>query len=173
MLLKKKEISNLKTEMNVYFEKVADDLLMVSLTNQIEKQGISSYWRLTRTVAIPPLEIGVDCKHGVISCITFFVDRFAISDIDDFNESMIEQNVMVDTSIFTKDNDYYDVNQSYEVGICNNRLICSFVAIKDNIIAYRNDRVEIYVDSNNCIVGFSVCDLSEDEKCLIKSIKSN
>lgn len=172
MLLTKKELVNTKSKINISFEKVADDLLMVSLTNQIENQGIPCYWRLTKTVGIPPLEIGVDCQHGFVSCITFFVDGLAIEVSEDVNNSMLEGNILVDTSIFTKDNDYYDVNQSYDVNVCKDKLICSFVKTKEKNIAYRNDRVEIYVDSNNRIVGFSVCDLSEDEKHLIKSIKS-
>ena len=172
MLLTKKEISNIKSKMNVFFEKIADDLLMVSLTNQIENHGIPSYWRLTQTVGIPPLEIGIDCEHGFISCVTFFIDGLAISEIEDANNSMLEGNVLVDTSIFTRNNDYYDVNQPYDVSICKDKLKCSFIAINDKSIAYRNDRVEIYVDSNNCIVGLSICDLSKDEKDLIECIKN-
>lgn len=37
--------------------------------------------------------------------------------------------------------------------------------------AFRNERVEIFVDCNNQITGFLICDLSEDEKDLINSIK--
>lgn len=172
MLLTKKEISNIRSKMNVIFEKVADDLLMVSLTNQIESQKAPSYWRLTKTVGIPPLEIGVDCQNGFISCITFYVDGLAISDIEDVSDSMLEGNVLVDTNIFTKDNDYYDVNQSYDINICKDKLICSFVKTKEKITAYRNDRVDIFVDSNNRIVGISVCDLLEAEKDLIECVKN-
>lgn len=170
MLLIKKEISNIKSKMNVFFEKVADDLLMISLTNQIENQGIPSYWRLTKTVGMPPLEIGIDCQQGFISSITFFIDRLAISEIEDVHNSVQEGNVLVDTSIFKRDNDYFDVNQPYNISICKDKLKCSFGVINDKSIVYRNDRVEIYVDSNNCIVGFSVCDLSKDERNLIDSI---
>lgn len=170
MLLTKKGISIIKTAMNVCFEKVSDDLLMISLTNQIESHGIPSYWRLTKTDGIPPLAIGIDCQQGFISNITFFVDGLAISETEDVTASMLDGNVMVDTSIFTRINDFHDVNQSYDVGVCNNKVVCSFETLKGGTISYRNDRVEIYVDSNNCVVGFSVCDLSEGEKCLIKSI---
>lgn len=173
LLLTKKEIFNKKTEMKVNFEKVADDLLMVSVLNQIENHGIPSYWRLTKTIDIPPLEIGIDFEHGFVSCITFFIDGLAISEIEDLNKSFIEGNIIVDTSIFTKDNDYHDVNLSYDINVCDSKVICSFVSISNNVIVYRNDRIEIYVDSTNCIVGFSICDLTEDEKYLIKSIRFN
>lgn len=171
MLLIKKGLSNIKSKMNVIFEKVADDLLMVSLTNQIENKGIPSYWRLTKTIGIPPLEIGIDCQQGLISCVTFFIDGAAISGTEDINNFVMEGNVIVDTDVFKKDNDFYDVNQSYNISICKNKLSCFFVPINDKCIAYRNDRIEIFVNLNNCIVGFSVCDLSEDEKDLIKSIR--
>lgn len=36
--------------------------------------------------------------------------------------------------------------------------------------SFRNDRVEIFVDCNNQIIGLSICDLSKDEKNLINSI---
>ena len=76
----------------------------------------------------------------------FFVDGLAISEIEDVHNSMLEGNVLVDTSIFKRDNDYFDVNQPYDVSICRDKLMCSFAAINDKSIAYRNDRVEIYVD---------------------------
>lgn len=173
MLLRKKEISSIKSEINVSFEEVADDLLMVSLTSQVENQEIPSYWRLTQTVGIPPLEIGIDRAHGFILCVTFFIDRLAIQEIEDADNSMSEGNILVDTCIFKRDNDYYDVNQPYDVSICKDKLICSFIAINEKSIAYRNDRVEIYVDSNNCIIGLSICDLSKDEKDLIECVKIN
>ncbi len=171
MFLAKKEISNIKTEMLVNFEKVADDLLMVSITNQIESHKPPCYWRLTKTNGIPPLEIGLNRQQGVISCITLFIDGLDISEIDDYNMSRMEGNVIVDTSIFTKDNDYYDVEKNYDISVNNDRFICLFDAIKENTIAFRNGRLEIFVDSNNSIIGLSVCDLSEDENNLIKSIR--
>ena len=171
MLLIKKSIINVKSKVDISFEQVASDLLMVSLINQIENQGIPSYWRLTKIIGIPPLEIGVNCQYGFVTCITFFVDCLKIAETEDITCSMEEGNILVDTSIFVKDNDYYDVNQSYDIKICKNKLICSFIKVKEqDIIAYRNDRMEIYVDSNNYIVGFSICELSEDEKHLLTSI---
>ena len=171
MLLIKKEVINRKTKVDISFEKVASDLLMVSLTNQMENQGIPSYWRLTKTIGIPPLEIGINCQYGFIISVTFFADGLKIAETEDITCSMEEGNILVDTSIFAKDNDYYDVNQSYDIKICKNKLICSFIKVKEqDIIAYRNDKIEIYVDSNNYIVGFSICELSEDEKRLLTSI---
>ena len=171
MFLKKKEIANIKNEFLVNFEKVADDLLMVSITNQLENHQPPSYWRLTKVNEVPPLEIGLNRQQGVISCITLFIDGLNISEIDDYNMSMIEGNVIVDTSIFTKENDYYDVEKSYDISVSNDRFICLFDSIKENTIAFRNGRVEIFVDSNNNIIGLSVCDLSKDENNMIKSIR--
>lgn len=171
MLLVKKEVSNTRAAVIVNFEMIADDLLMVSITNQIVSQRVPSYWRLTKTNGIPPLEIGIDCQQGMISNITLFIDGTSISEINGGDRPMIEGNIIVDTSIFTKENDYYDVDKSYNISICNDRLICSFEAINENTIVFRNDRIGIFVDSNNCIIGFSVCDLSEAEKNMIHSIQ--
>lgn len=171
MLLKKKEIVTSKSKIKVSFEKMADDLLMISLSNEIHNQGILSYWRLTKVVGMPPLEIGIDCQEGFISSATFFVDGLAITESEDVNTSIFEGNILVDTGIFTKANDYIDVEQAYDINICKDKLICSFVKAKEFKNTFRNDRVEIFVDCNNQIVGFSICDLSEDEKNLINSIQ--
>ena len=169
MLLIKKDLVTFKIKFNIVFEKVAEDLLMISLVNP-EFKGIPSYWRLTNVVGIPPLELGIDCQDGFISDATFFVDGLTIKKGEDISIPSLDGNIIVDTSIFTKVNDYIDVNQSYDIYYCGNKLICSFDETKEIVNSFRNDRVEIFVDSNDQIIGFSICDLSIDEKNLINSI---
>ncbi|WP_026518548.1 hypothetical protein [Butyrivibrio sp. MC2021] len=169
MLLIKKDLVTSKIKFNIVFEKVAEDLLMISLVNP-EFKGIPSHWRLTNVVGIPPLELGIDCQDGFISDATFFVDGLTIKKGEDISIPSLDGNIIVDTSIFTKVNDYIDVNQSYDIYYCENKLICSFDETKEIVNSFRNDRVEIFVDSNDQIIGFSICDLSIDEKNLINSI---
>ena len=169
MLLIKKGIVTSPKKINITFEKVEDNLMMISLVNP-EFKGIPSYWRLTNVIGIPPLELGIDCKNGFISNVTFYVDGLVIKNREDINIPQLDGNIIVDTSIFTKVNDYIDVNKTYDIFYSENKLICSFEKINEIVNAYRNDRVEIFVDCNNRIIGFSICDLSKKEKNLINSI---
>lgn len=169
MLLIKKGLVTSQIKINIIFEKVGDDLLMISLVNP-EFKGIPSYWRLTNVVGIPPLELGIDCQDGFISNATFYVDGLAIKNGEDINIPPLYGDIIVDTNIFTKVNDYIDVNQTYDIYCYENKLICSFEKTKEIVNSFRNDRVEIFVDSKDQIIGFSICDLSIEEKNLINSI---
>ena len=120
MLLIKKRVVSSPIKINILFEKVADDLLMISLVNS-DYKGIPSYWRLTNVVGIPPLEIGIDCQDGFISNVTFYVDGLAIKMGEEINIPPLYGNVIVDTSIFTKINDYIDVNQTYDIYYYGNK----------------------------------------------------
>ena len=53
-----------ESKTNIAFEKVVDDLLMISIINDFQNDEILSYWRLTKVTGIPPLEIGINCKIG-------------------------------------------------------------------------------------------------------------
>lgn len=157
-------------KVKVKFEKVVEDLLMVSLTNQTKYNGILSYWRLVNVSGIPPLEIGIDCESRCLASINFYID---VSYIDEhrINEVQAQRgSVLVDTSIFSKTNDYVDVDKSYMIYIQNNKLICLFET--NSIIAqsYRTDRLEVYLDSKNNILGFAICDLSVQERKILKSL---
>lgn len=172
LLLIKKGLVTSKIKTNIIFEMVADDLLMISLVNP-EFKGIPSYWRLTNVVGIPPLELGIDCQDGLISNATFYVDGLAIKNGEDINITPLDGNVIVDTNIFTKVNDYIDVNRKYDIYCNENKLICSFGKTKEIVNSFRNDRVEMFVDSNDQIIGFSICDLSKEEKNMINCIMEN
>lgn len=169
LLLIKKGVVTSTQKINIIFEKVDDNLLMISLIN-LESKGIPSYWRLTNVVGIPPLELGIDCQDGFISNVTFYVDGLAITKVKDLDKPQIDGNVIVDTCVFKKVNDFIDVNKSYDIFYCENKLICSFEKTKEIRSSFRNDRVEIFVDCDNQITGFSICDLTKDEKNLINSI---
>ena len=169
MLLTKTGLDASVSKISISFEEIADDFLMVSLINN-NNCRIPSYWRLVKKVGMPPLEIGINCDNGHISNITFFVDSLTKSDINDDSVSIIDGNVIVDTSIFTKTNEYIDVFREYNVYYTNNKLVCLF-SNQDNISGiFRDNRFEIYVDNNEQIMGFSICDLSENEKKLVDNL---
>ena len=170
MYLIKKSIDSKKTKMDIYFEKVADDLLMISITNQMQYDGILSYWRLTKVTQMPPLEIGIECKNGCVISTTFFMDMSCVKKQESIDIHRNKGNVLVDTTMFTKVNDFVDVYQGYEIDIQDDKLICMFGKVDELIQAYRNDRFEIYVDSSNQIIGFAVCDLGEAEIDIINSL---
>ena len=172
MLLKKRGLDFSKKKINITFEKVANDLLMISLVD-MKIKGIPSYWRLTNNFGIPPLELGIDCLNGFISNVTFFVDGLAIKKGEDINISLLEGNIIVDTNIFSKVNDYIDVNKNYEIYYYKNKLLCSFGNIKEVVDAFKNDRFEIFIDCKDQIIGFAICDLSKHEKNLINGIMEN
>lgn len=164
MFLTKKNIICKESKLKVSFERVDDDLLMISISNETPNQGILSYWRLTKVVGIPPLEIGIDCNNGNVASITFFVDTSYIKKGKTINTISEWGNILVDTDIFTRVNDYVDVDQAYEVNISENKLICAFMKECEFKELYRNDRLEIFCDCKNQIIGFSICDLTVEEK---------
>lgn len=170
MYLIKKNMNSEETKVDVIFEKVVDDLLLISITNSIRNDGILSYWRLIKVIGIPPLEIGIDCKSGGVVSITFYIDVSYIKEQESLNVHTGKGNILVDTNIFTNVNDYIDIDQGYKVGIQANKLICLFEGVDEFKQSYRNERFEIYLDSKDQIVGFGLCDLTEEEIETINSL---
>jgi hypothetical protein len=172
MYLTKTGVLDSKLIIDISFEQVADDLLLVRIVNRAQ-QGIPSYWRLTNAVDIPPLELGVDCQEGYISDITVFVDGLDIKDGEKINTPLpkLFGNVLVDTSIFKKVFDIVDVNDTFDVYIYKDKLICLFEKTKEITETVKVDRVEMYIDCSEQIVGFAICDLTETEIYLLNIIK--
>lgn len=167
-LLKKAVIDEI--EVDIDFEMVAEDLLMISIMNESMKNNVLSYWRLTKVVGIPPLEIGVNCNHQCLAGITFFLDSTCMVKQDKVEVVVEKGAVVVDTSVFTKANDYVDVHQEYSAYIEDGKLICSFEKSVNFKYSYKTSRLEIYVDSNDKIIGFALCNLSKKEISMIKNL---
>jgi len=167
--LKKKAIGE-ETNVRVVFEKVAEDLLMVSLTNQIQFRSILSYWRLVKVSGIPPLEIGIDCESQSLASIVFFIDSTFLEQCGITEIEGKKGSVLVDTSVFSKANDYIDIDEEYAVCIKDNKMICLFNEGNMANQSYRTDRLEIYLDAMYNIVGFAICDLSIQERNILKSL---
>lgn len=79
-------------------------------------------------------------------------------------------NVLVDTSIFSHINEYIDVFQSYSFQLKKDVLHCFFENATCFEYSYKTDKLEIYVDSEMQIVGFSISDLSSEQIDLITSM---
>lgn len=79
-------------------------------------------------------------------------------------------NVVLDSNIFNKRNDYVDIDDGYSVALSDDRLICQFNFSKSFNEAYKNGRFEIYLNEDQQVYGFSISNLLEDEINQIKSI---
>lgn len=166
-----KKVVGEEVSVKVIFEKVVEDLLMVSLTTQPQPHGILSYWRLVKVSGIPPLEIGVNCENQSLASITFYVDSTYIKQCELAKMDTKRGTILVDVSIFSKTNDYIDVAENYTVCIKDDKLICLFE--KGNMIhqSYRTDRLEVYLDIMHHVVGFAICDLSVQERNMLESLQ--
>ncbi|HAK1623368.1 TPA: hypothetical protein H1053_002826, partial [Listeria monocytogenes] len=101
MLLKKINSENINVKSEVHMEKVVDDLLMISVKMDIKNnKSYYDYWRLTRTMGIPPLEIGIDKTDGSIQTIVFYATSDFFKKMDFSLTKENEGLIMVDSSIF-------------------------------------------------------------------------
>ncbi len=171
MLLKNK-IEHGETIAQVEFEKVADDLLMISIDNDInDSSRVFSYWRLLGTGENPPLEIGINTKKKTIKNITFFVDSDCFKDLTFQELNVLKGSIIVDTKIFRKENDYVDLTGEYVVSVLDNRLICIFDSHSHIKEIIGNNNIKFFVNSNNELYGFAIYHLQEQEIKEIMSIR--
>ena len=113
MLLKMKDLTN-EIKYQCKFEKVVEDLVMITIESEIDIVRIMSYWRLTGVEDTPPLEIGINCDNTQISRIVFFVDLYTLKTGKHINETeTIKGNVQVDVSIFSKLYEFIDIDKSH------------------------------------------------------------
>lgn len=170
MFLKKINSENISLESEIYMEKVVDDLLMISIKMDIRNdKTYYDYWRLTRTMGVPPLEIGVDKTDGSIQTIVFYVasEFFKKINFDLTNEN--EGLIMIDSSIFKKENDYVDIDSSYFLFLDGDELVCSFEENFEPDSSYNINRIKIFLKLNE-VVGFSIKDLTNIEIEELKSL---
>lgn len=159
------------TKTRVEFEQVANDLIMISIDNDIDNQtGICSYWRLKGNGGNPPLEIGIDTTFGTIKQIIIFIDTDCIESFEVGEICKAKGNVLVDTGVFVKQNDYVNVEGSYFVTIIGRKLFCGFCEEFNANKIISNGDIEIYLDNNKQIIGFAVDNLSESSLKMIKML---
>ncbi|MBC2328539.1 hypothetical protein [Listeria swaminathanii] len=171
MFLTMTKIKEQVVENQIIMEKVVDDLLMIEIKIDINKsKDYYNYWRLTKTVGIPPLEIGID-EDGSIQTIVFYIDETHFREIK-YTEPRNEYGLLeVDTAIFKKKNDFIDIDEEYYISLNGKELICFFEKkfIPDG--CYVIDRIKVYMKADE-LIGFSINDLSETDFAMLSSIRS-
>jgi len=171
MYLSKISIDRNRTITQIELEKVANDLLMISVNNNIgDQSAMFSYWRILGSGGNPPLEIGINTNTKSIKSITFFVDTDCFAEFHLLCDSYTEGNIVFNTGIFCKKNDYIDTFGNYTVSLNDDKLLCIFneqINIKETIV---NDSIEYFVNNNDELQGFALNHLGEQEIDAIKSV---
>lgn len=157
----------LNTVVSVEFESMADDLLMITINNDIKNETrIFNYWRLLGNGQNPPLEIGVDGDKMIIHSITVFVDKGNFAKVKELNCTIRSGNILIDTDLFQTDR-YVDVEGLYYVFLTGRVFTCMFNDICDIRERVLNGRVEYLISNNNELCGFSICNLDNNELDMI------
>ncbi|MHC1748067.1 MAG: hypothetical protein AB9856_06720 [Cellulosilyticaceae bacterium] len=160
-----------RTTTRLDLEKVADDLLMVSFDNDINDQAqVFSYWRMSGNGGNPPLEVGVNTETGTIKSITFFVDSACFGEIRFSNENTLFGNILIDSSVFSKVNDYINNKGNYCVTLDRNKFLCRLDEKCDIKETVTNQNIEFHIDNNGQLRGFTIDNLTDLEIETIKSL---
>ena len=160
-----------QTATHIEIEKIADDLLMVSIDNNTNDQAqVFSYWRVLGDTNNPPLEVGINTETGTIKSITFFVDINCFKEFSFSQKNELFGNILLDTNIFSRANDYITNQGNYIVALDGNRFMCKFNGncdIKKTIV---NENIEFYMDDKAQLRGFAIRRLAESELKTINSL---
>ncbi|MBC1722993.1 hypothetical protein [Listeria seeligeri] len=169
MFLKMINMKEEAVENQITMEKVVDDLLMIEIKVNINKnKDYYNYWRLTKTIGIPPLEIGID-DDGTIQTIVFYIDDIHFNEII-YKKPRNEYGVLeIDTTVFKKENDYIDIDERYYISLNGKELICFFEKEFTPDICYVMDRIKVYMEANE-LIGFSIDNLNETDFAELRSI---
>ena len=160
-----------KTDSHVEFEKMADDLVMVSVNNDLnDRSRIFSYWRLSGDGSNPPLEIGVNNQTGAIKSITIFIDTNCFRKIPLPHSNISYGNIMVDLNIFKKIKDYVDVEGHYYAALVGKKFICIFNEQCDIREIILNQNIQFYIDNYNQLRGIAINNLTDTEVKTIKDL---
>ncbi|EAE5958323.1 hypothetical protein NEA94_001642 [Listeria monocytogenes] len=77
--------------------------------------------------------------------------------------------IMVDSSIFKKENDYVDIASNYFVFLDSDELVCSFEENFEPDSSYNINRIRVFLKLNE-VIGFSIKDLTSIEIEELKSL---
>ena len=165
MYLKKSRIVNSsKRNLDINIEKFDDSLVMIAVTD-VDLKAPLCYWRVdpTNIVDIPPLEIGVDYDCCMIKSFTIFIDLNDICyrHIDERN--VIQGDVLIDTSPFTKPVDFIDIRQAYHIYESDNKLICWFGEKSNYVDRVDSGVMELYFNSANELIGIALYGISLEQ----------
>lgn len=173
MYLKKIDTGLTNNKNEIEIEYIADGLAMVSIKmDKNRDKDFYDYWRLTQTDGVPPLEIGIDGETQKIQTLVIFISQEFFDNSMKKNEMVVNcfeknRSVIFDTDIFTKKNDYIDINEKYFLELSGNQLTCFFQSQYSFDECYQDDRVQLFF-RNNLLVGFSLVNLDGKEIEIIK-----
>jgi hypothetical protein len=172
MYLSKNQVDNNETITQIEFEKVVEDLLMISIDYDTDDQSrVFSYWRLLGAGTRPPLEIGINTDRKTIKRMVLFIDADCFKEVSLRRIDVLTGNLIVGTDIFKKDNDYVDTKGNYFITATNNKLTCTFGSHNHIKEAIGNDRVKFFISHEDELCGFEIYNLNESEINSIKSIQ--
>ena len=173
VMLSVKDAKQINTEFDISFSNCVDELSVHVTSVEYLRQGCetSCTWYLTKGCGLPPVVVEVDCKSGLI--VEMNAAKTKSMTPMSFVPPVISQNrdVIVDRSVFTKVNDCICVVKGYNMFKYEGNLVCLFEDEQEPTKAYRNGRFELLIDNCNQIVGFSICDLTEDEIMMIDKLE--
>ncbi len=171
VMLSVKNLNRTKNKFDISFIKYSDNLIWLSVKNTSYKCVAPFYWHITKGCGMPLLTVDIDNHNGQLVSITAYKTKRMTP--MPFVPPVISQNrdVIVDRSVFERVNGCIDGLKGYSMFKHEGNLVCLFEDEQEPAKAYRNGRFELLVDNCNQIVGFSICDLTEDEIMMIDRLE--
>lgn len=152
----------------IVFEKVADDLLMLTIYFGTEgSDDVPKYYRLLGDQANPPLEIGIHQNKGSIQFITAFIENVNLSKESKPFTIMQEETGEVIFEDFFNEKNFIDIDGQYYFLLFNNTLYCLFDTTHNNPKLVLNQRTGFIFNETNCLIGFCVNALQKEESELL------
>ncbi len=164
-------INQTKNKFDISFFKYSNGLIGLSVKDSSCKLDSPYYWHITKGCGMPLLTVDIDNHNGQLVSITAYKTKRMTP--MPFVPPVISQNrdVIVDRSVFERVNGCIDGLKGYSMFKHEGNLVCLFEDEQEPVKSYRNGRFELLIDNCNQIVGFSICDLTEDEIMMIDSLE--
>ncbi len=171
IMLSVKDLKRIKNKFDISFDSYAGGLIGISVVNSSHKCEAPCRWYLTKGCGMRPVVVVVDIHNGLIVSVTAFITKIKMLKSFEFLDASQSRDVIVDRSVFTTVNDCIIVVKGYNMFKHEGNLVCLFEDEQEPTKAYRNGRFELLIDNCNQIVGFSICDLTEDEIMMIDRLE--
>lgn len=171
VMLSVKHVTRFKCKFDISYIKFAGGMIEISVNNMSDICEAPCRWYLSKGCGMPPLSVHIDDYNGRIVSISAFKTK-SMTPMP-FVPPVISQNrdVIVDRSIFKKANGGTFGFKGYSLFKHEGNLVCLFEDEQEPVKSYRNGRFELLIDNCNQIVGFSICDLTEEEITMLNSLE--
>ena len=169
VMLSVKHVTRFKCKFDISYNKSAGGMIEISVNNMSDICEAPCRWHLTKGCGMPLLTVDIDNHNGRLVNITAYKTK-SMSPVP-FVHPVISQNgdVIVDISVFKRVNGCIVGFKGYSMFKHEGNLVCLFEDEQEPVKSYRNGRFELLIDNCNQIVGFSICDLTEEEIMMIAS----